>query len=154
MSSAEDSVAASPANIDEEDGEGFVEGFVEEQGTQMQKEDTQVQVQKRKVTKPRPVVWDHFTKYVENGKGRCRCNYCGTSYKCNPRVNGTSTFNTHMKKCARNPSNKLKLPDSNQTQLTIQSSTNEKGEKEAKVKSWAFNYEMCRKGTSSIYDHS
>ncbi|KMS98900.1 hypothetical protein BVRB_3g067910 [Beta vulgaris subsp. vulgaris] len=118
-----------------------IEGFIDKVERQTTKT-----AQKRKSTKERSDIWDHFTKFIAKGQGKCKCNYCGMSYKCAPRVNGTSTYRKHLYKCSKFPLNKCKQPEPNQTQLTFQSFVNEDGEQEGSVKNFIFNYDKCRKG--------
>ena len=40
---------------------------------------------KRKAIKPRSIVWDHFTKFVDqNGEAKARCNYCDKVFAAHP----------------------------------------------------------------------
>ncbi|KAG6718379.1 hypothetical protein I3842_04G146700 [Carya illinoinensis] len=53
----------------------------------------------------RSMVWDHFTKIPKDDptKPRAACNYCGASYACDTKTNGTKSMKYHIehqcKKC-------------------------------------------------------
>ncbi|KAG6732718.1 hypothetical protein I3842_01G191500 [Carya illinoinensis] len=53
----------------------------------------------------RLMVWDHFTKIPKSDhtKPRAVCNYCGVSYVCDTKTNGTKSMKYHIehqcKKC-------------------------------------------------------
>ena len=53
----------------------------------------------------RSFVWDHFTKIPKGdpSKPRAACNYCGASYACDTKTNGTKNMKYHIehqcKKC-------------------------------------------------------
>uniref|UniRef100_A0A803PEN4 BED-type domain-containing protein n=1 Tax=Cannabis sativa TaxID=3483 RepID=A0A803PEN4_CANSA len=52
---------------------------------------------KRKPTRPPSKVWTHFTKVIDDAKNpKARCNYCGVSYACGSKKNGTSNLLTHL----------------------------------------------------------
>ena len=48
--------------------------------------------------KKRSIVWGHFI-VIEGGGGReprAACNYCGTTYACDTKLNGTTTIRNHI----------------------------------------------------------
>ena len=50
-------------------------------------------------------VWGHFT-VIEGGGGepKAACNYCGTTYVCDTKLNGTTTMTTHIQsQCLKYP---------------------------------------------------
>jgi hypothetical protein len=54
--------------------------------------------------------WDHFTRdksTLDNDHVR-HCNYCGTPYKCHPKINGTSSILYHANSCQKYKSLKSK----------------------------------------------
>ena len=105
----------------------------DQDGNEIKKEEV-MSKQRKKVVKPRSDIWDHFTKFTnKNMEKKCKCNYCGREYKCNPSVNGTSTYRAHLSKCTRFSLNNKS--NATQTQLSFQSSVNEQGEQEAHIKS-------------------
>ena len=83
---------------------------------------------KRKSMKPRSVVWDHFSKFIDDmGIQKGKCNYCEKEFYCDPKKNGTSTLKHHMSACIKNPHSVT----TRQSQLSLQplsSSTQEGGE--------------------------
>ncbi|KAK2647713.1 hypothetical protein Ddye_015202 [Dipteronia dyeriana] len=43
--------------------------------------------------------WNHFTKYLEDGRMRAQCKYCPKNYACDSNTNGTTNMNKHLQKC-------------------------------------------------------
>lgn len=111
-----------------------------------QEKDGEKLKRRRKDTKPRSDIWVHFTKFTQNGEGKCKCNYCGITYKCNTTVNGTSTYWTHLGKCKKYPQHSCKAPGPKQTQLSFQANVNGEGKQEVSLKNWIFDYEKRRDG--------
>lgn len=51
----------------------------------------------KKNSRLRSYVWDHFTRNLTNPlKPRAICKYCGTSYACHSKANGTTAMKTHL----------------------------------------------------------
>ena len=73
---------------------------------------------KRKAIKPRSIVWDHFTKFVDqNGEAKARCNYCDKVFAAHPMKNGTTTLRGHIAICKKHPHS----VETSQTQLNLHS---------------------------------
>ncbi|OAY60648.2 hypothetical protein MANES_01G057350v8 [Manihot esculenta] len=72
---------------------------------------------KRKPVKPRSVVWDHFTKFI-NGEGELKgkCNYCKKEFCCDPKRNGTTALRNHLNACKKHQHS----IETRQTQLSLQ----------------------------------
>ncbi|OMO99215.1 putative Zinc finger, BED-type [Corchorus capsularis] len=49
------------------------------------------------------IVWQHATKFKENGEDKASCNYCGHPYFVDFKRNGTSSLKQHVLKCPKNP---------------------------------------------------
>ncbi|XP_021757961.1 uncharacterized protein LOC110722997 [Chenopodium quinoa] len=72
---------------------------------------------KRKRMKERSEVWEHFIKeYLASGRQEI-CKYCGMSYKCGAKKNGTSVLWAHISRCRKYPLNTPK--DSKQSLLSF-----------------------------------
>ena len=59
---------------------------------------------KRAKTISKPfVAWDHFTRDETSfqDESMTHCNYCGTGYKCHPKINGTSSMLYHVGNCQK-----------------------------------------------------
>ena len=57
------------------------------------------------LVKKRSIVWGHFI-VIEGGGGglRATCNYCGTTYACDTKLNVTTTMRTHIQsQCLKYP---------------------------------------------------
>ena len=54
------------------------------------------------VSKP-SAAWEHFTRDETSSQDEpmAHCNYCGTGYKCHPKINGTSSMLYHVGNCAQ-----------------------------------------------------
>jgi hypothetical protein len=64
--------------------------------------------------------WEHFTrdKSTPNNDPVAHCNYCGASYKCHPKNNGTSFMLYHVTVCQKYKSLQAKQ-DRNQSKFTF-----------------------------------
>lgn len=65
-----------------------------------------------------------------------KCKYCGRDYKADSRLNGTTSLNTHLKKCPKIP----RKVDNTQTQLCLQ--------KDGQINGgvlWKFDQELVRR---------
>jgi hypothetical protein len=64
--------------------------------------------------------WDHFTrdKNTPDDDLVAHCNYCGTPYKCHPKINGTSSMLYHVNSCQKYKSLKSKQ-DRSQSKFTF-----------------------------------
>jgi hypothetical protein len=53
---------------------------------------------KKRNVSNKSVAWDHFTrdKSTPDDDPMAHCNYCGTLYKCHPKINGTSFMLYHV----------------------------------------------------------
>ncbi|XP_062104385.1 pre-mRNA-processing protein 40A-like [Humulus lupulus] len=61
---------------------------------------------KQRVGKKTSSVWDHYTMLhdCDPKKPRAACNYCGTDYAADTKLNGTSTLWAHVeRKCKKCP---------------------------------------------------
>lgn len=57
-----------------------------------------------RTTKKRSYVWDHFTKNNDLKLSRVIYNYCGVSYACQKKRNGTSNMRSHLEtQCKKYP---------------------------------------------------
>ena len=55
---------------------------------------------KRKASRSRSEVWDHFTKYVnEQGDTKAKCNYYPEDFYASPKRNRTTAMKSHMIIC-------------------------------------------------------
>jgi hypothetical protein len=63
---------------------------------------------------------DHFTKdkNTPDDDPVAHCNYCGTPYKCHPKINGTSSMLYHVNSCQKYKSLKSKH-DRSQSKFTF-----------------------------------
>jgi hypothetical protein len=54
------------------------------------------------VSKP-STAWEHFTRDETSSQDDpvAHCNYCGTAYKCHPKINGTSSMLYHVTSCPK-----------------------------------------------------
>jgi hypothetical protein len=64
--------------------------------------------------------WDHFTrdKSTSDDDPVAHCNYCGTAYKCHPKINGTLSMLYHVNSCQKYKSLKAKQ-DRSQSKFTF-----------------------------------
>ena len=54
--------------------------------------------------KKRSIVWGYFTVIEGGEKPRVACNYCGTTYACDTKCNGTTNMRTHIQsQCLKYP---------------------------------------------------
>uniref|UniRef100_A0A803MM92 BED-type domain-containing protein n=1 Tax=Chenopodium quinoa TaxID=63459 RepID=A0A803MM92_CHEQI len=74
---------------------------------------------KRKRMKERSEVWEHFIKEDLASGRQAICKYCGMSYKCGAKKNGTSVLWAHILRCRKYPLNTPK--DSKQSLLSFKS---------------------------------
>uniref|UniRef100_A0A803MEM5 BED-type domain-containing protein n=1 Tax=Chenopodium quinoa TaxID=63459 RepID=A0A803MEM5_CHEQI len=74
---------------------------------------------KRKRMKERSEVWEHFVKEDLPSGRQATCKYCGMSYKCGAKKNGTSVLWAHINRCRKYPYNTPK--DSKQSLLSFKS---------------------------------
>lgn len=58
---------------------------------------------RQRVSRARSDVWEHFTKFIEDGEVKGKCNYCPKTYLCDSKRYGTSTLKNHMTHCIHNP---------------------------------------------------
>jgi hypothetical protein len=77
------------------------------------------------VSKP-SAAWEHFTRDEPSSQDEpmTHCNYCGTGYKCHPKVNGTSSMLYHVGNCAQYKSLKVRQ-DKSQTKFTFKAKSGE-----------------------------
>uniref|UniRef100_A0A803MKN7 BED-type domain-containing protein n=1 Tax=Chenopodium quinoa TaxID=63459 RepID=A0A803MKN7_CHEQI len=74
---------------------------------------------KRKRMKERSEVWEHFIKEDLASGRQAICKYCGMSYKCGAKKNGTSVLWAHISRCRKYPLNTPK--DLKQSLLSFKS---------------------------------
>jgi hypothetical protein len=79
----------------------------------------------KSVSKP-SAAWEHFTRDETSSQDEpmAHCNYCGTGYKCHPKVNGTSSMLYHVGNCAQYKSFKARQ-DKSQTKFTFEAKSGE-----------------------------
>jgi hypothetical protein len=65
---------------------------------------------KKRNVSNKSATWDHFTrdKSTPNDDPVAHCNYCGTPYKCHPKINCTSSMLYHVNSCQKCKSLKSK----------------------------------------------
>uniref|UniRef100_A0A803LUS7 BED-type domain-containing protein n=1 Tax=Chenopodium quinoa TaxID=63459 RepID=A0A803LUS7_CHEQI len=80
---------------------------------------------KRKRMKERSEVWEHFDKEDLPSGMQAICKYCGMSYKCGAKKNGTSVLWDHISRCRKYPFNTPK--DSKQSLLSFKSAKEPSG---------------------------
>jgi hypothetical protein len=75
---------------------------------------------KKRNVSNKSAAWDHFTrdKSTPDDDPVAHCNYCGTSYKCHPKINGTSSMLYHVNSCQKYKSLKSKQ-DRSQSKFTF-----------------------------------
>ena len=90
--------------------------------------------------KKRSIVWGHW------GEPRSACNYCGTTYACDTKLNGTTAMRNHIQ------SQCLKYPyrEDKKNQSTLAFKPKEEGESSSKLVSWVFNFEECKKALAEM----
>ncbi|XP_031120336.1 zinc finger BED domain-containing protein RICESLEEPER 2-like [Ipomoea triloba] len=78
---------------------------------------------KRKISRQRSEVWDHFTK-ISNDKceRKAKCNYCKKELFVDTKMNGTSSLKAHVRICPKMPRSSS---DPSQTELLVPSSEGE-----------------------------
>jgi hypothetical protein len=79
----------------------------------------------KSVSKP-SAAWEHFTRDETSSQDEpmAHCNYCGTGYKCHPKLNGTSSMLYHVGNCAQYKSLKARQ-DKSQTKFTFEAKSGE-----------------------------
>ncbi|KAG6707845.1 hypothetical protein I3842_06G052500 [Carya illinoinensis] len=57
----------------------------------------------------RSMVWDHFTIIPKGDptKPMTACNYCGVSYACDTKINGTKSMKHHIEKQCKKDNSRL-----------------------------------------------
>uniref|UniRef100_A0A803N9Q5 BED-type domain-containing protein n=1 Tax=Chenopodium quinoa TaxID=63459 RepID=A0A803N9Q5_CHEQI len=75
--------------------------------------------------KERSEVWEHFDKEDLPSGMQAICKYCGMSYKCGAKKNGTSVLWAHISRCRKYPFNTPK--DSKQSLLSFKSAKEPSG---------------------------
>uniref|UniRef100_A0A803MQA4 BED-type domain-containing protein n=1 Tax=Chenopodium quinoa TaxID=63459 RepID=A0A803MQA4_CHEQI len=70
-------------------------------------------------------VWEHFDKEDLPSGMQAICKYCGMSYKCGAKKNGTSVLWAHISRCRKYPFNTPK--DSKQSLLSFKSAKEPSG---------------------------
>uniref|UniRef100_A0A803KSD7 Methionine aminopeptidase n=1 Tax=Chenopodium quinoa TaxID=63459 RepID=A0A803KSD7_CHEQI len=73
----------------------------EHETDQVSKNHNKEQGAKRKRMKERSEVWEHFIKEDLASGRQAICKYCGMSYKCGAKKNGTSVLWAHISRCRR-----------------------------------------------------
>ncbi|KAF5443414.1 hypothetical protein F2P56_035970 [Juglans regia] len=93
----------------------------------------------------RSIVWEYFTKIKteDNSRPRAACNFCGTTYACDPNINGTKSMLQHLEKtCKKSP---LKNVDRNQSVLGFKP-----GETSGGLVPIAFSVKACREALAEM----
>lgn len=96
---------------------------------------------KRKQSETRSRVWEHFEK-ICNDVGvviKGKCIYCSKVYAAEAKKHDTSSLNTHMRACLKNPDAK----ETKQSMLAFQSGKSDNSD--GALTSWIFNQEVVRK---------
>lgn len=101
--------------------------------------DEKIDVKRRK-TKKRSPVWDHFKGFInEKGDHKATCNYCAKEYCSGSKSHGTSTLWNHLRSCAIY----LEKVGQNQTQTRLNFQSG--GLDERKLVAWKFDQQEVRK---------
>ena len=96
--------------------------------------------------KKRSIVWGHFTIIEGGKKPRAACNYCGTTYTCNTKLNGTTNMRTHIQwQCLKYP-----YREDKKKQSTLAFKPKEEGESSGRLVPWVFNFEECKKALAEM----
>ncbi|XP_042988648.1 uncharacterized protein LOC122316179 [Carya illinoinensis] len=93
------------------------------------------------------MVWDHFTRISKGDptKPRVACNYCGASYACDTKINGTKSMKHHIEKqCKKGP---FKNTDKSQTTLGWKM---EGGSGGGRLVPISFSVEACRQALTEM----
>jgi len=95
----------------------------------------------QKLIKKRFIIWGHFTTIEGEMKPTAACNYCGTTYACDSKLNGTIAMRTHIEsQCLKYPFGKVK-----NNQLTLAFKPKEEGEISRRLVPHVYNFEACKK---------
>ena len=92
---------------------------------------------KRKPTKTRSLVWDHFEKILgTDGKlKQGKRKYCKKVYAAEPKRHGTTSMKNHAKTCLKNPH----VKETRQSRLAFSSNS----ENESVLTNWVFQSRKC-----------
>ncbi|KAG8660891.1 hypothetical protein MANES_02G205650v8 [Manihot esculenta] len=98
---------------------------------------------KRKAVKPRFVVWDHFTKFVNSeGELKGKCNYCKKEFYCDPKRNGTIALKNHLNSCKKHPHS----IETRQAQLSLQKNASDNDVNDlGTLTTWKYDENAIRK---------
>jgi len=100
--------------------------------------------------KKRALIWQHFTevKGTEESGAEAACNYCGTVYKADSRINGTSNMKAHLSKCSKYEHSELNKPDLKQSELSLQPVSSDQAVSD--LKPWKYEEMACRKALAQM----
>ena len=74
------------------------------------------------------------------------CNYCGTTYACDSKLNGTTSMRTHIEsQCLKYPFRKV---ENNQSTLAFK--PKEEGESSGILVPYVYNFEACKKALTEM----
>jgi hypothetical protein len=95
---------------------------------------------KRKAIAQRSDAWEHFSKVkLDNGDERVKCKYCAKLFRCDPKINGTSSMKSHLKICKKNPNKKVV-----DNQGTLQLQPSQENSSVGTVSTWKFDADDLR----------
>lgn len=95
---------------------------------------------KRKAIAQRSDAWEHFSKVkLDNGDERVKCKYCAKLFRCDPKINGTSSMKSHLKICKKNPNKKVV-----DNQGTLQLQPSQGNSSVGTVSTWKFDADDLR----------
>ena len=99
-----------------------------------------------KAGKKRSIIWGHFTTIEGETKPTAACNYYGTTYACDSKLNGTTTMRTHIEsQCLKYPFRKVE-----NNQLTLAFKPKEEGESSGRLVPPMYNFEACKKALAEM----
>ncbi|CAL5438787.1 unnamed protein product [Camellia sinensis] len=113
-------------------------------------ESTKNQSNNVKGKRERSLVWDRFTKLkCESGKRpRASCNYCGTTYACDPKIYGTTSMRAHIEsKCKKYP---LRQDEKQSTVGFKPKNETGDGETVGNLVAVSFSVDACRKALAKM----
>ncbi|XP_043806223.1 zinc finger BED domain-containing protein RICESLEEPER 3-like [Manihot esculenta] len=98
---------------------------------------------KRKPVKPRFVVWDHFTKFINSeGELKGKCNYCKKKFFCDPKRNKTTALRNHLNSCKKHPHS----IETRQAQLSLQKNASDNDVNDlGTLTTWRYDENTIRK---------
>ena len=104
------------------------------------------------VSNKRVACWKDFKVITPKGhpKPRATCNWCGVSYACHSKNNGTKSMTHHLKNlCTKYPKSK-KFTGSRQKLLSFEKVEQDNGETSANLVPITFSVEACKRALAEM----